>query len=510
MHGTIWFAFIVLPYSECRAVFLSCAAEDRQWALHKALHSINVEMNRASASGVAVWFPMGISSRQRVVRLAYNESVLLNSREKAPFTLCVEVLNEAAAEAEVAQATGKEAGLRDAAALPPLPPVAQPPPKQEMALDPAAAEAAAGGIPWVPHHHRRNSSHDTQSSATLAAAAMAAVQGSSAAAKGPTTPSVNGDVPRSPPSDVAPTLATIGKSISGAEVGAAHPSGMPAGSTTSLLSQRSDVSFATDISLADFASEASHSPPTRRPMSGSSASTATEDHAVPGHQGYHGSAALPPLPKGHVQGGGTWIGAQIKGHQHSTPPPSGLHTPPPHDLTSGLSAAMAGLRGEAPLVMVRLQVIDDVPLCTTPSAQSSISIGSDLGDASASEHVSGGSPVGTPSRAAVHPEPVAGAVQAGLSCPRNSWMCKIGLCKACSALKEAREKGEAEGTAPLLDRAAVQTLASVREEESPEPNEAPAPHPQPRVKVFFTVQGGLSEFIEGCLRTTTVCMFVCL
>ncbi|KAK2076370.1 hypothetical protein QBZ16_000895 [Prototheca wickerhamii] len=50
-------------------------------------------IEQASRKGVAVWFPMGRRVR-RVVRLAERESVLLNSREKAPFTLYVEVLDE--------------------------------------------------------------------------------------------------------------------------------------------------------------------------------------------------------------------------------------------------------------------------------------------------------------------------------------------------------------------------------------------------------------------------------
>ncbi|GAB4820846.1 hypothetical protein N2152v2_007892 [Parachlorella kessleri] len=67
--------------------------EDREWALRKVLQNINTQVERASRTGVAIWFPMG-DSNLRVVRLAARESNLLNSREKAPFTLYVEVLDE--------------------------------------------------------------------------------------------------------------------------------------------------------------------------------------------------------------------------------------------------------------------------------------------------------------------------------------------------------------------------------------------------------------------------------
>ena len=55
------------------------AAEDREWALRRALQQINVEIEKASRNSVAIWFPMG-NSNLRVVRLAPRESRLLNSR----------------------------------------------------------------------------------------------------------------------------------------------------------------------------------------------------------------------------------------------------------------------------------------------------------------------------------------------------------------------------------------------------------------------------------------------
>jgi hypothetical protein len=55
------------------------AAEDREWALRRALQQINMEIEKASRNSVAIWFPMG-NSNLRVVRLAPRESRLLNSR----------------------------------------------------------------------------------------------------------------------------------------------------------------------------------------------------------------------------------------------------------------------------------------------------------------------------------------------------------------------------------------------------------------------------------------------
>ncbi len=53
--------------------------EDRQWALMRGLEEINKEIETASRSGVACWFPMG-TCNERIVRLAAREATLLNSR----------------------------------------------------------------------------------------------------------------------------------------------------------------------------------------------------------------------------------------------------------------------------------------------------------------------------------------------------------------------------------------------------------------------------------------------
>ncbi|GIL89846.1 hypothetical protein Vretimale_19274 [Volvox reticuliferus] len=69
----------------------SYSQAQRQNALRDALEHINHEIERANRREVAIWFPMGRRG-DRVLRLSAREAVLLNSREKAPFMLFVEVL----------------------------------------------------------------------------------------------------------------------------------------------------------------------------------------------------------------------------------------------------------------------------------------------------------------------------------------------------------------------------------------------------------------------------------
>lgn len=66
--------------------------ESRLKALKRALADINSEIDLCNANGVTVWFPVG-DQNQRVLRLVPDQTVLLNSREKAPFLLLVEVLD---------------------------------------------------------------------------------------------------------------------------------------------------------------------------------------------------------------------------------------------------------------------------------------------------------------------------------------------------------------------------------------------------------------------------------
>ncbi|XP_045824098.1 phosphatidylinositol 4-kinase beta 1-like [Trifolium pratense] len=64
--------------------------EDRKRALHESLAEINLHLTEAHATG-GVCFPLG-KGMYRVLHIPEDESVLLNSREKAPYLICVEIL----------------------------------------------------------------------------------------------------------------------------------------------------------------------------------------------------------------------------------------------------------------------------------------------------------------------------------------------------------------------------------------------------------------------------------
>ncbi|XP_010270431.1 PREDICTED: phosphatidylinositol 4-kinase beta 1-like [Nelumbo nucifera] len=64
--------------------------DDRKSALRESLAEINSHIEAAQCSG-GVCFPMG-KGMYRVVHIPEDEAVLLNSREKAPYLICVEVL----------------------------------------------------------------------------------------------------------------------------------------------------------------------------------------------------------------------------------------------------------------------------------------------------------------------------------------------------------------------------------------------------------------------------------
>lgn len=557
-------------------------------------------MDRASNSGVAIWFPMGRQS-QRVVRLSNKESRLLNSREKAPFTLFIEVLNEGISfgdtgddgeemdDREGDSATDGDASVSDAwkSALPALPPVVAAPRPQAMGLDGAAAEAAAEGIQWIPHHHRRSSSHDTTSSSVLAAAAMTAVQGSSAAAIGA---GGGGGGMGSPAGShtsiaalVAATTAAIASGTSSLLTGHA--------SAVQLISQRSEgaSTFATDPSLGDFNSEGSQSPPHHVMDShGLSSQHATTSNTTNGnnnaeqpisttqqqHQKQSNSpkkhrrrssdgesttasgrlsrepslnSMLPPLPRAAVQGGGTWIGAgSIKHHAISSaagsqisltqyqsparpPLPAGAQglgfnnkqqtilarSASSGDLTSNLSVALAGLRGEAPLVTVRLRIIEEHGVVQPLHGDSSRStlqhaaLGrrdsevkrsrSNSGDSASpgsSLSGSGGEAELTAARkgaarGAVHPETVLAT-----TCGKNGWLCKLGLCRACAQLKESQVKhasiSNGISTPSAVIRKDEKKALSSSEEQQRVAASASAPLCS-RVKVIFIVQGGVGR-----------------
>ncbi|KAL5075207.1 hypothetical protein RYX36_014191, partial [Vicia faba] len=64
--------------------------EDRKRALHESLAEINLHLTEAHNTG-GVCFPLG-KGMYRALYISEEEAVLLNSREKAPYLICVEVL----------------------------------------------------------------------------------------------------------------------------------------------------------------------------------------------------------------------------------------------------------------------------------------------------------------------------------------------------------------------------------------------------------------------------------
>ncbi|KAL1538958.1 Phosphatidylinositol 4-kinase beta 1 [Salvia divinorum] len=68
--------------------------EDRKSALRESLVDINAHIDDAQKSG-GICFPIGIGM-YHVVHIPEDEAVLLNSREKAPYLICVEVLKSEA------------------------------------------------------------------------------------------------------------------------------------------------------------------------------------------------------------------------------------------------------------------------------------------------------------------------------------------------------------------------------------------------------------------------------
>ncbi|RMZ54893.1 hypothetical protein APUTEX25_000410, partial [Auxenochlorella protothecoides] len=235
--------------------------EDREWALRQVLASINVQIEAASRKGVAVWFPMGTRAR-RVVRLAPRESNLLNSREKAPFTLYVEVLDEEVAAAEGGEGAGvggEKLGCGPARnAGEPTP--SRPPALQRMSSEPEDSLTGPGD-------------EGSDSGGSSSAAALMAVRASSGT--------------------------YLGAQLFG---------------------------------------------PAR------SEDAAGVDGAV---EGEPSTAAPPPLHAATARGATSGAGPRT--------PSTTFARPHPADLGTGLDRALAGLRGDAPLVRLHLDVLDDDP-----------------------------------------------------------------------------------------------------------------------------------------------------
>jgi phosphatidylinositol 4-kinase B len=347
--------------------------EEREWALRKALQRINTELERASKSGMAVWFPMG-RHNQRVVRLAWRESSLLNSTEKAPFTLLIEVLDEDAAQ-EAAEKTAAAIAAAAAAAnndddddgtgmlsssVPIVP-----------EFDAAALEAAAAGIPWVAHHHRRSASQETMTS-SLAATVLSAVQGSSTAAAA-------GGLLRNPSQ-----VSLLSSQLSENDIKLPPlPQQQQQQQQHHHLTSPAPTPTPTPPALS--------APPSPAMFLNTAATSATQSPA-----GQSSSR------KKLMLGGGTWIGGRSIRNNNSTatttttgnntmistsgvtasvsPFSAGQFQYDNNNSDNnkvpvdGLDAALAGLRGEAPLVTVRFEVVNDTPLAAVEEESSEATI----------------------------------------------------------------------------------------------------------------------------------------
>jgi len=76
---------------EASTVLNTVPEDQRGAALVNGLQQLNADIEAASRKGVSVSFPLSCEN-ERVVLVPAGEAKLLNSREKAPFMLCVEVL----------------------------------------------------------------------------------------------------------------------------------------------------------------------------------------------------------------------------------------------------------------------------------------------------------------------------------------------------------------------------------------------------------------------------------
>lgn len=86
--------------------------EGRQKILRYKLLQINKRF-RHMDKGTGILFPMGHKEMERVIRIPWEEAVLLNSREKAPYLVCLEVVNSNPTQEEMHNATSstESAGL---------------------------------------------------------------------------------------------------------------------------------------------------------------------------------------------------------------------------------------------------------------------------------------------------------------------------------------------------------------------------------------------------------------
>jgi len=87
--------------------------EDRQGILRHELALINKQFRNTDKAdkGTGVLFPMGHGQMERVIRIPFEEAVLLNSREKAPYLVCLEVVSSNPTQEEMENANRRGSQL---------------------------------------------------------------------------------------------------------------------------------------------------------------------------------------------------------------------------------------------------------------------------------------------------------------------------------------------------------------------------------------------------------------
>ncbi|KAK9837506.1 hypothetical protein WJX81_007387 [Elliptochloris bilobata] len=314
------------------------APEDRQWALMRGLEEINKEIEAASRSGVACWFPMG-TCNERIMRLAAREATLLNSREKAPFMLFVEVLSteesDAAAAAAAATADAAAAGASAGSG-----PVAE----SAAANDPErqGSHAAAGPGPGSSPAAAVHSGAPRSLARSLEFPSPAAAPANGERDEGPRTPQSAFAAPLPPTLTLPPAAGA--RQVAPLEVDANAPG----------VSEAAAPGAPQAKGVAQAGGD-----PTRPPL-------APGGHAGGGRRGSVSAlaAAVGVLGRQEAarEGGGDGSAA---------------------DVARGLQSAMEGLRGAGPLVSVRLEVVCDTPpaVAGTPPAAAASAASSPLAGA---------------------------------------------------------------------------------------------------------------------------------
>ena len=425
-----------------------------------------------------------------------------------------------AAAAAVVEAAALQASKQAAAALPPgvhADPakslLVEPPPQtvEDGGAAAAAAEAAAHGIRFLANHHRTISMETVGSSTSsgLEAAALAAVQGSSAATgdavaaaqrlpRPDSAASSSAAAPNATPNGALvsePSLAgMLLSSGSPGAAGAASPPPQPRRLTDDLDAVSDEASAGSSRLSSPQGVPAADEADTLLALSSPSSvnfQQRSQDAAQPPRQQQQQLQAvlasdeklqrqLAALALQSKQpGAGTWIGgggasptstasvAASLSQDGSSSRGSWGSAKRTATMAGDLDAALAGLRGEAPLVSVRLEVLNDRPLSSARSTSSMQSEHLQHQQQQQHQHQAPSTPDSSTAAAAAAAAAAAERRRASLDaarrvshqCDPSSWACKLGLCKLCTT-----------GLATMGDDL-----------------------DEPYVRVHLTVQGGVGE-----------------